>query len=203
MHSNLLLLQSINHSQHWLLYWQGENTRLPAAPAPRFLAAIPSARRQAWTLPARVPMEFAKIQLRVSGNSEASREVFNTFLIIFRGAQMNCRLKPCKEGQLGAIKTRRDWFQISLLWVTYRRCWEKGAGLLLFLFSQGVGCSSAVQHCPATTMVNPCPQRYRDHISQWSFIPRRHLKYGTGLIVTLSTQRNWVVLVGKVTWYLT
>lgn len=51
-------------------------------------------------------MEFAKIKLRVSGNSEASREVFNTFLVSFRDEQMNWRLKPAKKGQLGAVKMR-------------------------------------------------------------------------------------------------
>lgn len=111
MHSNLLLLWSINHSQHWLLQWQDKNTSLPAAPAPGLRAAISSAWRQAWTLPAGVPVESEKIQQRVAANPEASREVFNAFLITFRDAQMKWRFKSCKKGQLGAVKMRRYWLR--------------------------------------------------------------------------------------------
>lgn len=43
-------------------------------------------------------------------NSEVSREVFKVSLISFRGAQMNCRLKPCKK-KVSWELLRWDWLQ--------------------------------------------------------------------------------------------
>lgn len=181
MHSNLLLLRSINHSQRWLLQWQDKNRSLPAAPAPGLLAAISPAWRQAWTLSARVPPGFAKIQLRVCGNSEASREVFNTFLITFRDVQKNCRLKPCEKGQLGAVKMRRDWLQrdqgnwFCCEWFT-AGAGERGRVFCCSCLSQGMWVETALcSIAQPPPLPIPEPQGHRERISQCSFIPRGHL----------------------------
>lgn len=97
----------------------------------------------------------------MSGNSAASKEVFNIFLISFRDAQMNWRLKVWKKKKAAGS----FWDENRLtsegprelpLWVTYRRSWGKEAGFLLFLFIPGdMDWASAVQHCLAPTTVNP------------------------------------------------